>query len=175
MKQVITYWFSFLLILLWMTSCGTHKRQKSEITSEVSKDTISSSNEVIQVNDTTNVNLVVYKSSDEVNTTETTTFTPIDPSKPSSFTDSSGKRKVVINGTYTEEKTTSRKKDNSKAEASKATANKSTSDKSKLEGSKTGKKDSNLNVTSESQYPSFWNLLWLLIPIALYVFWKIKN
>ncbi len=52
MKKAILYWFSFLFILLWMTSCATKKTvEKTSVTKDVSSTTVTKdSSKISEIN-----------------------------------------------------------------------------------------------------------------------------
>lgn len=175
MKKALFYWFSFLLILLFMTSCGTRKTQTSHIDKKAELEQTATEKKDLTAQDST----VVKVSSEVVSTDETTTikttYTPVDPTKPSSYTDENGTKKELNNASRTEEKTSSKsnKKETLQSEASTAKkvvdkGTKSNTTVAKVAESKKGK-------ATDKTITYYW-LLWF-IPVGglVYLIWRYKN
>ncbi len=168
-------WFGFILLLLWMTSCGTRKVQTNhtEEKTDLEQKTIEKKDVTLQNNSNVKVTNEIT-SSDEI-TTEKKIYTPIDNSKPSTFIDDKGFKKELNNTSYIELKTTSKthKKGAKKFEAIKElkVSDKSVKEiDSKIKGEKQTK---NKNIERTSL--KWWWLLWLLIPLAIYIYWRNKD
>ena len=117
MKKAIIYWFGFLSILLWMTSCATRKVQKNITDNSTQKTEIVEQTNAVK----TNFNNSIITNNDvtangEV-TSEKVTITPIDTRLPIVFTDRDGTSKRIKNGTFIKEiiKTKSNVKDLTKS------------------------------------------------------------
>ena len=172
----ILSWFGFLLIILWMTSCSTRKVASSTVKKENDIENLETEKKDLEVKDNSNVKVTNDVTQTQETTTEKKTYSPVDPTKPSSFTDDKGNKKELNNTFYTEEKTTSKnnKKGTTKTELSKAKATKDKGVKSNSTRTKTKEAIKGKN-TSRTSF-SWWWLLLLLIPIGIYVFrrWRDK-
>lgn len=168
------YWFSFLFILLWMTSCGTRKTQKTETDILIELDETNDTEGVLVIKDTSNVKTETVVTMDEETTTKRKTYIPIDPSKPSSYTDEKGNKKSLDNASYTEEETTSKNKGSTKSNTE-ASSGKKIDANVKSKGAKKAKVKVKSKGKETTKTYSWWNLLWLfwlVIPILAYY---IKN
>lgn len=175
MKKALIYWFSFLLILLLMTSCGTRKTQTSHIDKKVELEQADIDKKDLTVQDNSNVKVANEVTSTNETTTSKKIITPVDPTKPSTFTDENGNKKELNNASYTEEKTTAKElkevKTNIEASKDKKLVNKgikSSTTVAKATESQKGK-------TTEKTITYYW-LLWF-IPIGglAYLIWKYKD
>lgn len=172
---VVFSWFAFLAILLWMTSCASRKTQKNsteatqQLTSKVEqKNDVS----LIQTSNQITENVLVTAGTSII---ETVTITPVDATKPTVVTDADGTTKTIQNGVYSskKEKVDTNLKQNSKSIASDASKIvKKGSTKSDL--STKSKKQNTIKQTDRSTF-SWWFLLLIIIPTALYVYWRIKT
>lgn len=172
----ILSWFGFLLIILWMTSCSTRKVVTSIVKKENDIENLETEKKDLKVMENSNVKVTNDVTQTDETTTEKKTYSPVDPSKPSSFTDDKGNKKELNNTSYTEEKTTSKsnKERHNKTEFSKAKATKDKGAKSNSTRIKT-KEATKVKNTSRTSFSWRWLLL-LLIPIGIYVFrrWRDK-
>ncbi len=175
MKKALFYWFSFLLILLFMTSCGTRKTQTSHIDKKVELEQTATEKKDLTTQDSTGVKVSSEVVSTDETTTIKTTYTPVDPTKPSSYTDENGTKKELNNASRTEEKTSSKsnKKETLQSEASTAKkvvdkGTKSSATVAKVAESKKGK-------ATDKTITYYW-LLWF-IPVGglVYLIWRYKN
>ncbi|WP_396177439.1 hypothetical protein [Flavobacterium sp.] len=166
----------FLLIILWMTSCSTRKVESSTVKKENEAERLEVERKDLEVKENSNVKVTKDVTETEDTTTEKKTYSPVDPTKPSSFTDDNGSKKELNNASYTEEKTTSKKnkKGTTKADLSQS---KTTKDKGlKSNGTRAKSKEAVKGKNASRTYFSWWWLLLLLIPIGIYVFrrWRDK-
>jgi ATP-dependent Zn protease len=172
----LSSWFGFLLLLLWMTSCGTRKVQTSNTKKVDELEQKSIDKKDLTVQDTSNVKVTNKVESTDETTTEKKIYTPIDPTKPSTFIDDKGNKKELNNTSYTEEKTSS--KSNKKAKT-----NTETSSNTKIidKGIKSSISKIKVKVESKNKESERTSLRWIwllwLIPIILiiYLFWKYKD
>lgn len=175
MKKALFYWFSFLLILLFMTSCVTRKTQTSHIDKKVDLEQTDTEKKDLTVQDSTGVKVSSEVVSTDETTTIKTTYTPVDPTKPSSYTDENGTKKELNNASRTEEKTSSKsnKKETLQSEASTA---KKIVDKGTKSGTVVAKlRESQKGKETDKTVTYYW-LLWF-IPIGglAYLIWKYKD
>lgn len=180
MKKIKTYallsGLGLLLMSLMVTSCSTRKVVTSITKRENDIENLETEKKDLEVKENSNVKVTNDVTQTKETTQEKKTYSPIDPTKPSSFTDDKGNKKELNNTCYTEEKTTSKnyEKRHNKTESLKA---KTTKDKGAKSNSTRAKgkealKGKNISRTSFS----WWWLLLLLIPIGIYVFrrWRDK-
>lgn len=174
MKKALIYWFAFLLILLWMTSCASRKTQKSaneiatneDLTIAQKADVVTKSNGVVTIenNVTAHGENIIYK----------ITVTPIDVTKPTVFTDSDGTTKTVRNGTYYQE---SQQAKTSATDLTKVVkvASLDVADYTNLKiDLKATSKEKAILKQSERKSFSWWLLLIIIIPSAFYTYWRLK-
>lgn len=171
----ISSWFCFLFLLLWMTSCSSRKVATTTNKKEVLTENLENEKKESELLENTNVKVITDLIQTEVSTTETKTYSPIDPTKNSFFIDESGNKKELSNTSYKEEKTTSHidKKGTTKTNLSNEKVEKKSTQKSKSTRTKTTQiiKDKTTNQTSFN----WWWLLFLFIPIGIYLFKKYRN
>lgn len=171
----ISSWFCFLFVLLWMTSCSTRKIATTINKKEDITENLESEKKDSELSESTNVKVTTDLTQTEVSTTETKTYSPVDPTKPSLFIDGSGNKKELTNTSYKEEKTTSHidKKGTTKTNLSNEKVEKTSTQKSKSTRTETTQiiKDKTTNRTSFN----WWWLLFLFIPIGIYLFKKYRN
>lgn len=175
MKKALLYWFSFLLLLLLFTSCGTRKVQNTKSETQSENEIKKTDKTVVANQDTTRAQETkTVVQSDEM-TIEKITYSPVDPTKPSSFVNEKGEKNQLNNATYTREKATAKSNKKYNSNLGFSTGKKQISQGNSTIVSKEKNKESTAVKKSERTSPSWWNLLWLLIPIGLYVFWKNKD
>jgi hypothetical protein len=167
---------SFLLMSSMVTSCSTRKVVTSIVKKENDIENLEIEKKALKVKENSNVKITNDVTQTEETATEKKTYSPIDPTKPSSFTDDKGNKKELNNTSYTEEKTTSKsyEKRQNKTESSKA---KTTKDKgAKRNSTRTKGKEASKGKNIIRTSFSWWWLLLLLIPIGIYVFrrWRDK-
>ena len=172
MKKALIFWFSFLLILL-LASCGV---RKSSVDID-DKKTENNRSEVVQNNLTTDLkanvqeNKVIDSTSDVV--TEKTIYTPVDNSKPATFTDDTGKAHVLNNTSFTKEKTTAKtnKKSNT---VTKSNIDAQSKDLGTKKSDASNKSFEHKKAKNTFNFPLWWLWFLLLIPIG-YFGWKNKD
>jgi hypothetical protein len=173
MKKSLVYWIGILIISMFYASCGTNRTvQNSTDKKEVDLKEKIIENKDLKVQDTSNVVVSTELTETEVEIIEKITFAPVDPTKPSVFTDEKGNQQTLKNVSYSKEKTTkkSKKKEKSKSEASSGT---------KLidKGKKTV--DTNLKIKAKAKVKhtekTVFNWWLILVPIAIYIIWKNKS
>lgn len=175
MKKTLFYWFSLLLTLLWMTSCGTRKTQTSHSDKKVELEQTDIDKKDLTVQDNTNVKVTNEVASTDETTKTKTTYTPVDPTKPSSYTDENGSKKELNNASRTEEKTSSKsnKKETLQSEASTAkkvvdNGTKSSTTVAKAAASQKGKE-------TDKTVTYYWFLWFIPIGGLAYLIWKYKD
>jgi len=161
-----------LAFLMLFSSCGAAKSDKTKTNEEVK--TENSNNYTSDKKEESNVKKTENTIIDDKNETviEETNYEPIDNTKPASIIDPDGKETKLNNSKKTTRKTTKKnntKTDNSKKseEFHKSELSEQSESKGKTEGKKAG-----LAVKRERSAWSMWNLLWLLIPVGIYLVWK---
>jgi hypothetical protein len=158
---------SFLLILLMLGllfSCNARKSEVEIKKTEEKKDlTIS-----VSGNLESNVKVTKVTTENKNITTFVNTAEPIDPTKPSHYTDFSGQKRSLSNTKYTEVQTfnsTNMEVKKDSTDLSKSEQNAKFEDQGQLVS-----KSKSKNV-DKKEY-GIYNLLWLLIPIGLYLLYK---
>lgn len=176
MKKALIYWFSFLFILLWMTSCASRKVAKSTVEKENNIESSTTEKKDLEVKDNLNVKVINEVTKTDDSTTEKKIYTPIDPTKPSSYTDEKGNKKELNNTSYTEEKTTAKanKKEATKTNLSQV---KTTKDKGVIKHGTRAKNKEVTQVKNTSRTSSFswWWILLLLIALLVYLFRRYRD
>lgn len=183
-KFIIGFIIVLVLIIGSCSSRKTETEKKQEVTKqEISgifrnsgnSDKIENSVSTITTSSLTTINDQIQK------TTTKKVFRPLNPRLPASFTDESGKKFDLNNSSYTEETTT--EKNNFKSENSRN----SEELQKKLQHKKSDfKKDSSIkaadkkNITDNNKKTdngqwSYWNVLWLLIPVIIWKVYKKIN
>lgn len=175
MKKTLFYWFSILLILLWMTSCVTRKTQTSHIDKKVELEQTDNEKKDLTVQDSTGVKVSSEVVSTDETTTTKTTYTPVDPTKPSSYTDENGTKKELNNTSRTEEKTSSKSNKKAKVQSEVSTAKKIVDNGTKSSTTVAKAAASQKGKALDKTITYYW-LLWF-IPIggAIYLIWKYKD
>jgi hypothetical protein len=175
MKKVVIYWFGFLFILLWMTSCATRKVQKSTEQKASAIETNSTQKKDLKIEGSKNVKVETEVIANGETTIEKTTYTPVNPNLPSTFLDDKGQKKELNNTSYSNEKITSKNTKNHVTKSTDATNatvvdNSSFADKAKFKT----KDKTQYKQTNRTSF-SWWFLLLLIVPVAFYAYWNIKN
>ncbi|SNA83407.1 hypothetical protein DK150_550078 [Flavobacterium psychrophilum] len=168
-------WFGFLIILLWMTSCGTRKVITNTTKKENTVENVSTEKKDLEVKENSNVKVTNEVVETDETTTEKTTYTPVDASKPSSFTDGNGNKKELNNTSYTHEKTKSKtnKKGTSKKELTNVKTTKSNVAKSNSNKVKNNEVSKHKDIARTSF--NWWWLLLLILLIIVYLFYRYKD
>ncbi len=183
MKQSLIYWFSFLFLLLWMTSCGARKSdttktevKEQEKTTESLEDKSNIKTDIENNSKTTKLSEINEETGEK---TVTVTDEPIDNSKPASVVDDSGKKTELNNAKRTRKETT-------------VLSNKKTKDsttvESKLKVNQNAQKDVNLTrqtdkkkltkekvKKTEREADYSWILWALIVVLALRITYCIKT
>ena len=171
MKRLLTY---FLTLLLF-ASCSVRKVETAIVEKEVLTTLEQTEKKNVVLNETTNVKEEKETTETEEFVLEKKTYSPIDASKPSTFTDGTGEKKELNNTRYTEEKATvkKQKKQQSQSEQSKG---KSITDKGIKQKNETTKKKekSKVKKTKRTSF-NFWWLLLVLIPFVLFYYRRNKE
>ena len=175
MKKALIFWFSFLFILLWMTSCSVRKVDKNTVKKESEVNASISEKRDLIVKDTSNLKVKAQTIYSDETIVEKRTFTPIDPTKPSSFIDDHGQKQDLKNTSMTEESTRSKTNKTSQINSN-ASNGKTLEDKGKknIVIDAKAKADNLSKNTQRTSFNWFWLLL-LLIPVGVYVLWKNKD
>jgi len=169
-------WILAIAIGFALNSCAAKKTDKSK-TSETIKTEVIKEVVIAKIEDT-NVKKTEKTTVDDKNetTTKETTYEPIDNTKPASVVDPDGTETKLNNSKKTTRETT--KKNNTKKENIINTVINSTSEaleKIKSETKTNSKKTAEL-IKIDKKVWNVYNLLWLLIPIALLLWiWKNKT
>ncbi len=171
-KIMITALLLSLLFLVY--SCGARKAEKTKTTEAAQ--TESKVEAVIAKTEDTNVKKTETTTVDDKNetTTKETTYEPIDNTKPASIVDSDGQKINLQNIKKTYRETT--RKNNTKKDNFIETAINSTSEvleNIKKETKSNSKRTAEL-IKIDKKVWNVYNLLWLLIPIAL-IWWIWNN
>lgn len=172
----LSSWFGFLLLLLWMTSCGTRKVQTSNTKKVDELEQKATDKKDLSVQDTSNVKVTKQVASTDETLTEKKIFIPIDPTKPSTFIDDKGNKRELNNTSYTEEKTSS--KTNKKGAIYTETSGSTKIIDNGIKSNTTKVKAQVESKNKDSVRTSLgWIWLLLLLPIILivYLFWKFKD
>lgn len=170
----------FILVLFSVLSCGSRKKDSSN-KEESSKTDFSgifrnSGNSQEFLNLDFNFKKSSLTTADQQSESEKEEFSikPIDPSKPATYTGPNGKKHVLENAEMTNKKvrdiskTKSEKSENSQ-EFLKAELQKKAEQKAELKAkiiAEAKKREADLHLERKSS--GLWNLLWILIPIALF-------
>jgi len=177
MKKIFTILLFCLALALAMlfTSCGAFKKDKTK-TEEVTK-TENSNNSNLEKKEESNVKMTENTIIDDKNeiVIEETNYEPIDNTKPATIIDADGKETKLNNSKKTTRKTTH--KNNTKTDNSKNSNEfhkSELSEQSESKGKTEVKKEAEAIKVDRKAW-SVYNLLWLLIPIAIvYLAWKNK-
>ncbi|EKT3957696.1 hypothetical protein NTJ28_001683 [Flavobacterium psychrophilum] len=179
MKNLKTYclmnWFGFLLILLWMTSCGTRKVTTNTTKKENTVENVLTEKKDLEVNENSNVKVTNEVIETDDTTVEKTIYAPVDASKPSSFTDENGNKKELNNTSYTHEKTKS--KTNKKGTSKKELANVKTTKLNVAKSNSNKVKNNEVSKHKDIARTSFnwWWLLLFILLIIVYLFYRYKD
>lgn len=172
-KLLITLLAVSMILLCY--SCGSVKKDKTK-TEEVTK-TENSNNSNLEKKEESNVKITENTIIDDKNETviEETNYEPIDNTKPATIIDADGKETKLNNSKKTTRKTTH--KNNTKTDNSKNSDEfykSELSEQSESKGKTEAKKEAEAIQVDRKAW-SVYNLLWLLIPIAIvYLAWKNK-
>jgi len=163
-----------LSLALLFCSCGARKAEKNRTKETIKAETSIAA--VIEKKAESNVKKTENTIIDDKNetTTKETTYEPIDPSKPASIIEPDGRKTDLNNSKKTTRETT--QKNNTKIDNSKKSDEfhkSELSEQSESKGKSEGKK-AELAVNRERSAWSLWNLLWLIIPLAI-VYWLWRN
>ena len=173
LKLLITLLAVSMIFLF--SSCGSVKKDKTK-TEEVTK-TENSNNSNLEKKEESNVKITENTIIDDKNETviEETNYEPIDNTKPATIIDADGKETKLNNSKKTTRKTT--QKNNTKTDNSKNSNEfhkSELSEQSESKGKTEAKKEAEAIKVDRKAW-SVYNLLWLLIPIAIvYLAWKNK-
>lgn len=177
--KVLLIWIIAISMAFAFNSCGARKSEKARteetIETEIAYKSKIDKSEVLDSNVKKSETTIV----DDQNQTTTVkkTMEPVDPEKPSSYTDDTGKKKELNNAKETIETTT--KKNNTKTESDIKTNASVKTDKKDFEqkdlkiNQDIVKKDEEINVDRKAW--SIWNIAWLLLVIPVYWLWKNKG
>jgi len=179
--------YLIIALLILFCSCGAVKKDKTKteevIKTEMEDKSKNDKSEIAETNGETNIKKSQQLTVNDQDQTESVkeVIEPLDPTKEASYIDTSGKKQVLNNAKKTTE--TKTEKNNKKTESATKTdtfkklANKSIKKESagnNIKAKATAKTAAEaIHVDRESW--SMWNLLWLLIPIGIYLVWKNKT
>lgn len=170
---LVILWVSVIVLDLFLTSCGTRKVNKSETKETEKTEVVSVKTEVAELEENTKTEVLSNSNSLDESTTETTVITPLDATKPAFFTDEKGNKKELFNSAYKKKVVKKHLTQKSESKAVSNTAIKAktaANDNSKAVAVKT-KEAGSKTIDREIAF-SLWCLLWLLIPIALYLAYR---
>jgi len=174
-----------LITMILISSCGARKAEsakiKESVKAEFSDKSKSEQSEQSQNQSEINIKKTEVVSVDDQNQTisKKEIIEPIDPTRPASYIDENGKKQELNNSKKTTETTTQKNNTKTKAEAKTEASGKAES-----QTNKKGSKNKDIKAKSDSEKLakvkvidredwSAWNLLWLLIPVALlYFVWR---
>jgi hypothetical protein len=171
--RILLYALFFSIVVLCY-SCSAVKKDKTTTKEEIKTET--SNKSIVDKTEESNVKKTETTTVDDKNETVTkeTTYEPIDSSKPASITDPDGRKTDLNNSKKTTRETT--QKNNTKTAVAKASDEFHKSELSELSESdsksEAKKADEAIQVDRKAWSP--WNLIWLLIPIAL-IWWIWNN
>lgn len=157
-----------------MTSCATRKVQKSTEQKASAIETKSIQKNDLKIEGSKNVIVETEVIANGETTIEKTTYTPVNPNLLGTFLDDKGQKIELNNTSYSNEKTTSR---NAKKDVSKATVatNENVVDNSSfVDKTKAKTEDKTQYKQTERTSFSWWFLLLLLVPVAFYIYWRLK-
>jgi preprotein translocase subunit SecD len=162
MKKLI-----MILIGLFIISCGARKAEKKTEQSTTKDNTVSTDKSTVNTYTNVKDSTVIETNFLDSTKVETIEYTPIDPSKESSITDSDGRTHTFKNLSY--KKT---KKNKSKINSSKVTSNSNSTTEVEAKNNKIVKADKVSKVIKNDKLVdrkswSLLNLLWLLIPMGI--------
>lgn len=166
----LLFWAMIISFALAMNSCGARKTAKTETSETIKTETGTAS--IIQKTEDTNVKVIENTTIDDKNetTTKEITYEPIDPNRPSVYTDGNGKKQEFINSKIHTKETT--QKNNTKAAIAKkaeAVSKSELSEKTKSDEAKEVTTKSEVNNTDRKAWNPL-NLLWLLLPVGIVLF-----
>jgi hypothetical protein len=174
-NQKLNYFLLFgIAVAFALNSCSARKAEKNRTEDAVKTET--SIDAVVAKKEESNIKKTEKTTVDDK--TETTIIEtvcePIDPTKPAIVTDSDGKETILMNSKKTTRETT--QKNNVKTDNLVNTVINTASEaleKIKSESKSNSKKKSEL-IKIDKKVWNVWNLLWLLIPVAV-IYWVWKN
>lgn len=181
MKKTILFWVTIFTLAYLLNSCGARKSESQKKSGTTKTDFSgffrNSGNSLEFLN--TDLNLKSnYNSNIDLNVdTETDEFTvePSDPSKPAVYTDPKGNKHSLENAKLTNKKTKENTKEKSEKSGKfekvrKTDFQKQTGDTTvvQVNGNSEDTLSYNNNARSREGW-SLWNLLWLLIPVAILI------
>jgi hypothetical protein len=185
-RNAVILWLLILLTSFFMMSCNARKvesNKKEEATkTDVTLNSDNSDNSSLEIKEDFNIKKTSTSKVDQQNQSESDELTvePIDNTKPSIYTDPSGKKHVLENAKMTNKKNKQNTKTNSSNsdnfdEFRKAELKYQNEQKAKLAAKLKAEKElSEKNKKVDKEEFSSWNFLLLLIPIALMiVVWKV--
>lgn len=170
--KTILFWIFVLTIFFWMNSCRSVKKDKTQLTEIVKTNDVKKETETVKENSNVKITKKVELTDGSETETETETIEPIDPTKPSTHTDSSGKKTELNNAKKTTTKT--KKKANIKKdevvdfEAQKATL----LEKEKVETKKGFQKIDQGILKVERSFPVKWILIGIGVLVAVVLAWR---
>jgi len=179
MKKSLIIWYVFLFLLLFMTSCGSRKTNTEKVKEEVKIETSEVVTEKETTETKTDVNVKVdtkTKVDTEKNVvTDITEITPQDNSKPSTIKLPNGQTIDITNAKYRNEKTTDLSKEKTISISKYELLQKQLKEALRI-AEKVNRQNIKLlserkNKQTEKTY-SWWNLLWLLLIIPIYYFYR---
>lgn len=164
-----------LFASLLLIGCGARKVQKTETEKEVKTETFETVENDVKTESNVKTEIITTVNDSTKEVIEETVITPIDNTKPATYTDENGKQHSLNNSKHTKRKTT-RNKAVSEQKKENVINSKNTSDNTlKTTNNKTeSKEQSDIKNIDKKQFDplafiiSYW-WLWLLILIALYV------
>lgn len=163
-KSILTI---ILLFVFW--SCGSRKAEKTKIKEIIKNETVTTDKS--KTSSESNVKIEVIEKTDnkDETVTETTIYTPVDPTQPSIVIDEEGNTHSLNNTVYRKERTTKKNNNNSTTNKKEELTDKEDilNDLKTLNNNFNKSESDQRNI--ERQAWSLWNLLWLLIPIGLII------
>ena len=174
-NQKLNYILLFAIAVAFaLNSCGARKAEKTRTEDSVKTET--SNDAIIAKKEESNVKKTETTTVDDKNetTTKETVYEPIDSSKPAVIVDPDGKETRLNNSKKTTREMT--QKNNVKTDNLVNTVINTTSEaleKIKSESKSNSKKTAEL-IKIDKKVWNVWNLLWLLIPVAV-IYWVWKN
>ncbi|MFW0737579.1 hypothetical protein [Flavobacterium sp. T12S277] len=184
MKNIIIFWITICAMVYIINSCGSRKAesQKSQKSEKVDFSGFfrNSGNSQEFINQDLNLNKWYNSNTDDLSEFETDEMTvePSDLTKPAAYTDPTGKKHILDNTKLTNKKRKQKNKISSGNSGNselilKTDHQKRAEQKAELQTSlKAAAEIAATKKNTDRQQWSLWNLLWLLIPVSLYLSWK---
>jgi hypothetical protein len=158
-----------LITIAFFASCRSVKKDKTVSSEVVKVEDVRKETETAKQESNTKITKKVETNEDSQTETETETIEPVDPTKPSTHTDSQGKTTSLNNAKKTTSKT-KHKAQIKKGEVVNIEAQKAAIiEKNKQESKKEIAKIDQEIISVERKAFNPWNLLWILIPAAVIV------